>query len=106
NFALRAGGLAPVASLPIAIVLGLVITTEGWSAYRAQRWLLETLPSDASDNLVPISDKIKCLQAAASVLPHSARLHVLLGQAYEEMFDEERTADERRLVLSRGLLAL
>src|SRR5207237_3763942 len=79
---LRLWSLAAVAGAFGSILLGLLISYEGWRAYQAAR-LSGSLPASGSE-------QIDRLVAAAHVLPASARLQLELGRGDYDGCAQER----------------
>jgi O-antigen ligase/tetratricopeptide (TPR) repeat protein len=92
GYSLRVGGVAPLVGVAAAVALGLVLSWEGWKAYRAQHLLLAAMGVGEPGRETTPESKIARLQEATEVLPSSARLHVLLGDAQLEYY-EARVAE-------------
>jgi O-antigen ligase/tetratricopeptide (TPR) repeat protein len=85
-YSVRAGGLAPLGGMVVVVSLGLVLSWEGWKAYRAQRLLLAAMGVGELGRDTTPETRIARLQAATEAVPSSARLHVLLGEAQLEYY--------------------
>jgi tetratricopeptide (TPR) repeat protein len=108
EYALRLGGLAPVAGLVLALALGLALYREGPRAERAERFRLAALHLSATSGPAGRERQMAYLRTAVHTTPEHASLHVDLAEAYFDRFKERRqqlTASGRFADATQAVLA-
>jgi len=88
EYAVRLGGIAPVAGAATAVVLGLVLYNEGGSDNRVQSliaaWRLQRTGSAGSEERC-----LRDLEEMVPLAPGNALLQVELGQVHLDVFEQE-----------------
>jgi tetratricopeptide (TPR) repeat protein/O-antigen ligase len=87
SFCVRLGGLAPLAGAAVLVVVGLVLSVEGWRAERTHRLEVAAIRLRGRTDAPSLERRIEYLEAAARLDPANARLLGHLGQAYTELLD-------------------
>jgi len=89
----RKSQIASILAWLFLFLLSLVVCWEGWKSYRSHKLLLASVVVEQQSETASLQKKIALLEGAIAYTPDSARLHVLLGDAYLDLY--ERQADEK-----------
>jgi hypothetical protein len=96
-FSLRLGGLAAPVGMSLALVLGLVLVSQGWKEYRVRRFLVAASRLSQAVDLPARERQLEYLEAASRLSPGNASLHLQLAQVHGIVFrtqsEELRTND-------------
>lgn len=90
-----AGGLAPVGMAILLIALGALLWAEGRRMERVESLLMPALRPLEDGEILPPLLRIRPLYAAATRAPESARVQVLLGQAFLGHFEQRQAELDR-----------
>jgi len=71
-----------------AVLLGVILTLEGWKDYRANRFQVAASHLDQTMDPANRARQIGYLEAAVRLAPRDCRLHMELAQAQARFFDE------------------
>jgi tetratricopeptide (TPR) repeat protein len=100
TYTLRLGGVAPVTASVAALLLGVSLVSQSWTAARVQLFRRAAWSSNVVTSIEdPREREILYLGAAARLAPDYARLYVDLAQAQQDAFEEKITALEENAEL-------
>ncbi|MBV9125461.1 MAG: tetratricopeptide repeat protein [Planctomycetes bacterium] len=105
-FSLRLGGLAAPAATSLALVVGLVLVSQGWKEYRVRRFLEAASRLDLAVDLPTREGQLEYLEAASRLAPGNASLHLKLAQVHGTLFRTQSEDLQRNNRLTQATQAV
>jgi O-antigen ligase len=108
SYQLRLGGLGPALGALTAVILGLLLTSQGWRESRVQHYRRAAFRLASEPTPRNRDRQLALLETAARLAPEFARLRVELAQAHLDAFEEQTKELERSFLIGdvlQGLLA-
>ncbi len=91
-YRLRWRGLAPLLGAATCVGLGLLVFNGGWKAHKLEMLRLAAFRAGQNTEAGSLELKKDYLEAAARLIPDDANLRTELGEAYADLFRQEKEA--------------